>query len=661
MCNFRVGVTKGDVIPQEDFEFVLPPEVVTEIGPETPLEQRLAALKGLKPAVRSRRLQEHGVELLWFKIHDLAEGQDDIARREAWDFFEAVIRGQFTQLDIMRAQFFRLLKNHHFSGYEKARGLNNIEVIVDKDLEIRLRLLDALTEHGKDILHFEDEIGVFMQKLLPEVLADDHEQSIPAYLGILNNLIKFNSAFIDPEVICSLVTGFSRICAKGKSEDVQSCLTCLDSIICYNYIPKEGLSAVIYLLCRVVNLEQHSLEAWKIARHLLGTHLGHSALYSLCQMLQSSDFKHDVAVIRGAVFYIGLSLWGNQRVKTLETYSPMTILPTFESALECQHHLVIYEVVLQTERFVTKTPSSKLRALGSDAVVRLLEDAIQLVPDHVPAKFQAEILSHVHNVISVLEVLAKENKYLGSKHKLYDLIELCAEKRPEESVVEMLSYRANDIYTTKPGWMNALGDLMDKYYAKEQRAAVRIKALNVLLQIFKSNRQMHEEEILKRLILPHLSNLDVEPQISVRLEAIRVLTAVCLESTSKRCIELLEVLERITKRPLLLKKEAFDQGKTVEWAENSFDDITTAVIGLIQIFCTKLCQQPISVVIKAYSILVHHLDNTYNNLDVFSHVGHIRKSIFQLFMQLRANEQYHIGVECEKGAHVHYSPYLLCR
>ena len=37
----------------------------------------------------------------------------------------------------------------------------------------------------------------------------------------------------------------------------------------------------------------------------MGTHLGHSALYCLCQILQTPDFKKDVALIRGAVFFVG--------------------------------------------------------------------------------------------------------------------------------------------------------------------------------------------------------------------------------------------------------------------------------------------------------------------------------------------------------------------
>lgn len=57
--------------------------------------------------------------------------------------------------------------------------------------------------------------------------------------------------------------------------------------------------------------------------------------------------KADVALVRGAIFFIGMSLWGTKCVKKMQTYSPMTILPTFIEALNCKHHLVTYEVTLQ--------------------------------------------------------------------------------------------------------------------------------------------------------------------------------------------------------------------------------------------------------------------------------------------------------------------------
>ena len=74
------------------------------------------------------------------------------------------------------------------------------------------------------------------------------------------------------------------------------------------------------------------------------THLGHSALYCLCQFIQIGEGQGNVALVRGAVCLVGRSLWGNQRIEQLDSYSPMTILPTFAQALQCNNPLVIFEV-----------------------------------------------------------------------------------------------------------------------------------------------------------------------------------------------------------------------------------------------------------------------------------------------------------------------------
>ena len=82
---------------------------------------------------------------------------------------------------------------------------------------------------------------------------------------------------------------------------------------------------------------------------------------------------------------------------------------------------------------------------------------------------------------------------------------------------------------------------------------------------------------------------------------------------------------------------------------------------MIEVFCARVCQHPASIATRAYHIIVKHLDVAYNNLDVFGHCGDTRKAIFQLFMKLRANNKFHLGVEEERGAPVHFSPYLICR
>ena len=73
------------------------------------------------------------------------------------------------------------------------------------------------------------------------------------------------------------------------SSDLELCLKCYYAIMGYSYIPKESLGTFISCLCRVVNLGDFSAEAWRIMASLMATHLGHSALYNLCEVGRVTD------------------------------------------------------------------------------------------------------------------------------------------------------------------------------------------------------------------------------------------------------------------------------------------------------------------------------------------------------------------------------------
>ena len=141
-----------------------------------------------------------------------------------------------------------------------------------------------------------------------------------------------------------------------------------------------------------------------------------------------------------------------------------------------------------------------------------------------------------------------------------------------------------------------------------------------------------------------------------------MITDICRECSSKKTIDLLDILEKIISKPIEQKKIMNgDLSSKMKWGDNEFTDIHKAVEGLISIFCARVCQHPASITIRTYHIIVKHLEMAYNNLDVFGHCGYTRKIIFQLFMKLRANGKFHLGVEEERGAAVHFSPYLICR
>lgn len=90
-------------------------------------------------------LVQNAVEVLWLTIQDLLGPRvtcwDD--RLLAFRFLQNLIKGQYDQLGIMRAHFFRIIRQNELS----------------EDLPHRLEIFHALTSEGKDLLYFEEETG----------------------------------------------------------------------------------------------------------------------------------------------------------------------------------------------------------------------------------------------------------------------------------------------------------------------------------------------------------------------------------------------------------------------------------------------------------------------------------------------------------------------
>jgi hypothetical protein len=67
---------------------------------------------------------------------------------------------------------------------------------------------------------------------------------------------------------------------------------------------------------------------FQVMRNLLCTHMGHSALYTMCKILQDPAAARDVRLLRGAVFHVNMGLWSTKKVGTLKC-TPTSVLPSF--------------------------------------------------------------------------------------------------------------------------------------------------------------------------------------------------------------------------------------------------------------------------------------------------------------------------------------------
>lgn len=144
-------------------EFILTTAIETELKPESAITTRCKAIRELSDIVFSNKLEDGGIQkLLDFTKDMILPGRPIEQRQLVLAFYGKLIQGQYKDLSLLRAFFFRLIQQHN----------------VPEDIHYRLELLKILTENGKDITHFEEEIGVFMLKWIPQLLEGTHSISL---------------------------------------------------------------------------------------------------------------------------------------------------------------------------------------------------------------------------------------------------------------------------------------------------------------------------------------------------------------------------------------------------------------------------------------------------------------------------------------------------
>jgi len=639
---FRVGKSSGFPHP-ESCELVLSQDVVEELSTTQPVSTRLKTIKDLGSQVREQRLQKHGVEMLWYKIQDLLEAnQEKEVRHAVFDFLVHLVLGQYNSLDMMRPKLFMFIREHR----------------VQDDFEIKISLLVALTDNGKDVLHIDEQLGPYLLELL-ELEMIEKSAVVGHLLSLTSNMVKYNSAYLNQTVVVRFIIRLAQIscCNSSNDEEILQCLDILKCVVMYSFVPPEALVPFISCVCTVVNLPNVSTDAWDTMRKMMGTHLGHSALYQLCQIIQNPANNKEIALIRGAVFFIGHCLWGPERISSLK-YSPMTVLPVFCTALNTVHQFVLYEVVVQVEQLVTKHQET-ITAPSWEEAVSVLELLVMRL-EVLDESLRESVHKHLASTIGQLERLALTDSYAGSRSRLYSLVESVSKISPEASVIHLINYQHSTyLHPAREGWLNKLSCLMNRLFCQESRQAVRLVVLNVLKEVFISNIVLWEDQLLERCILPFLANIDAESDRTVRVHAVQILAIFASKSNGAHLGDVVEILEKIVKK--------FGDGPpsldtAVLYTKQDFDFQLQAVRGLLQCMRIKFLLGPGSVARRCYYALVGVLDCVYDRPAVLEHTGEVRLEIFRALLSMRANREYHLGLPKKEGSEdYNFSPFIVCQ
>ncbi|KAK3091724.1 hypothetical protein FSP39_022166 [Pinctada imbricata] len=633
---------------QQTKEITFTPEVLKDISAESPANNRIRTIKELSEVVLSKKLEENAIEALWSSIRDLIEENSSPDNRQvALHFLECLLQGQLSYLGIKRAHFFHVIER----------------LTKPTDQQHRLNLFKILSTDGKNLEEFEEEAGPFLLQWMPSMMVDDKQRD---FFIVLINVIKFNAAYLDEEIVTGIVKNTCIISSRNRSEDeIKLCLDLLDAVVCYSYLPTGCLQNFVAALCRMINYPKYSNASWELMRKLLGTHLGHSSIYTMCCILQDRCQQIDQNLLRGAVFFIGMALWGSKKVTTLKhTYS--SVLPSILQVLSTNSFVVAYEVVLSVQRLVKKY-GKDLQHVEWTIILEILETLFKMLETGVSntppdPRMQVEI----HDILTEIENLHAHGQFTGCVSRFFKIIEICANKRPENSVSMLIEYHAQLIHPGKENWMSNLYQLLDKYFRHESRTQIRVKALDKLSLVLRVNKHMHEDDLINHVVLPHLSHIETDHDPVVRKVAAEMLLTLAHNCSDQCFMDIIGLLEKIINKPMIARLTSpypAVEGSEVmqQLDENHLIDIKIALCGLVELFREKLFLCPSSHCLKLYDILVTHMKTQYSDpRQYYSHsAAYIRKQILSMLLDLRSDRLQRMGL-IQKSHDNQFSSYITC-
>lgn len=462
-----------------------------------------------------------------------------------------------------------------------------------RDFLLRQKALRLLTMDGRNLEPFSVELGWLLLQMLEE---SDEQRDL---MSFIQTIFRRNPTGLDFETVVAITTIICSRCDQAWSRgDIESCkkfLTFFHVLVTHDLEDAASTSVCLRTLCCMVNADGHG--TWSIMRNLLNSSAAYQVLRGLLYLLENPMMSPQW-VLRGAVFFVGMSCWGSQRVAKLDDIKWSPILLALEQVLTCNNGVVIFEVILALQRLIKKFGDSKSTTTTCpdgggenkciivewDIILRMFKDLRPWLstnkdpdpdsserimngagPDVAPSGgnslqsgnsnmdgdsplsvsiHQTRIPKELLDTLLVVEDLVAQNKFAGEIDDFFNVLEEYLPYLNEGSTLFLLKHRADGAHPAYHiNWLKTLGRTMKSFFSDElMTPTVRLEALEVLQMNLWTSRNVCEDRVIEEVLIPTLNRIYDDPHLEVRRRGIDLITEIARHLESVKFDALLDIL-----------------------------------------------------------------------------------------------------------------------
>eukprot|EP01133_Synstelium_polycarpum_P014223 gene14223-16780_t len=530
---------------------------------------RLSYLKEIVECIKIMGTNDN-VEQIWASIADLVDESKSVdSQCVAYQVMASLIDAHYGMLGSLRADFFAIIASHSSRV----------------PLALRVKALAALVKHGKDLIPFETAIVDVLARWISVAGADTGAATLGELFDLASNVIRHGQRILSEGDVASLI---NTVCLLSNSSThigiIEACLSFFETVATrLQVLPPPCIAMVIGALSRTVNIDIACDASCTTMSKLLARY-GHQGIHALCTVLNDPHNRHTINLLRGAVFFLGMSIWGPQRISALNI-SPAFVLPALFNSLIGRQEIIAFEVILAIRRLIKKY--GRELHVEWDLIFLIVTRIHALVAsDDAAASSLARVL---RDTLDHIEDLASRGLFSGSHSALFTAASPFFRLKSEDQVARIIDEQAATIHPSHALWLVKLSTLVDFFFKHDTRTRIRTKMLRTLKSIYQNYSRLYGDEIVENIVLPALADIPRERDLHIRVIALELVVelSVARTRTPSNFRALIVLLDR-----------ALRDSPTTDAIR------TLAMQGLVSVFSARFSHPSPALTIETWTLLI---------------------------------------------------------